>query len=249
MRKVFLPVVLSIVACAASSFAALAEDKPITLSRTLKAGQVIRYKASSTFTINMNGSDAEGTVTDTERTTVKEVKDGGDLVLEVVSEGAHITVAGMEIDRPMGDPVLHTHDKQGKLTKIGAPPEGTITSPEVTHLLAIFNWTIFPEKPVKPGDSWEAEFDNPAVKGKKVTVKTTFVGIEKGDKADLWKIKSVATAESGVDNGKIEHENVSWIDPAQGVAVKYETTQKNVPTMYGLFTSTRKAELVKEDKK
>ena len=41
--------------------------------------------------------------------------------------------------------------------------------------------TILPEKEVKSGDSWQTEFDNPAAKGKKVTVKTSYLGTEKVD--------------------------------------------------------------------
>jgi len=71
--------------------------------------------------------------------------------------------------------IAYTRDKLGKLLKVGDLPQEGLVTPELMQLMALFSWTIFPDKAVKPGDSWEAEFDNPAVKGKKLTVKTTFV--------------------------------------------------------------------------
>src|SRR5207248_1555 len=67
--------------------------------------------------------------------------------------------------------------------------EGGILAPEIARLLATLRTPILPEKEVKAGDTWQTEFDNPAVKGKKFTVKTTFVGTDKVEGMDVWKIQ------------------------------------------------------------
>ena len=46
--------------------------------------------------------------------------------------------------------------------------------------MAPADYIVFPDNPANPGDTWTTEVNNPQVKGKKVTTKFTFDGIDKG---------------------------------------------------------------------
>lgn len=226
--------------------AALAEDKPVTLSRTHKVGDVIKHKA--VITAMVMGNDV--TLTETQKTVVKQIKENGNVVFVNTVENAKLTVGGMDMDLPEAGAETVTLDKSGKLMdfareEIGMP----VFTLEIDKLMAILREPAFPGKEVKAGDSWETEQDNPAAKGKKVTLKTTFAGIDKVDGVDTWKIKQTGEAAVDADGNKTSYEATFWLDPANGRLVKGEASAKDIPSNYGPLTMTVKITLDKEEKK
>src|SRR5215470_12021434 len=73
-----------------------ADDKPVTLARTYKKGDVTRFKTEST--VNAAGNDI--TVTQTSKVTVKDVKDNGQSVVEQAGEGGKLSMGGADQDIP-----------------------------------------------------------------------------------------------------------------------------------------------------
>ncbi len=236
----------AVAALAVLAPAVRADDAPVSISRTPKAGEVHRFKG----TINANVAGNDAVLTQTVRETTKDVKPNGDVVVEHVIEGTHLTVAGMDQDMPAVPPVLLTSDKYGKLVKYNAP-EGAagVMTPEVQQLLAALSAPIYPEKPVATNGSWESDLDNPAVKGKKYTIKSTYLGTDKVDGKDLWKLKQTSTAETDADGNKLTYDATYWLDPATGQEVKSEAQIKNLPTNYGPMDMTIKTERVTGDDK
>jgi len=237
-RRSFLWATLALVAASA----ALADDKTVTLARTVKKDEVTRYKSIVTASV----MGLEAVVTATAKSTVKEVKENGQVVVEDVTENGKLSLGGMEQEMPNVPPVTFTRDKYGKLVKF-VPPDGmALMSPEVMQIIATINEIIFPEKPVAENGSWESTFDNPAVKDKKFTVKTTYLGTEKVDGADLWKIKQSAAVETDASGAKLDYAINYFVDPTNGRVVKSSATLKDVPTMYGVMTMDMKMSLIKE---
>jgi hypothetical protein len=75
--------------------------------------------------------------------------------------------------------------------------------------------------------------DNPQVKGKKVVIKTTFVGEEKADGAPALKVKQTLEAETESADTKLKAETTALLDPATGQLIEEEQTVKGVPGMMG----------------
>jgi hypothetical protein len=224
------------------STASFADDPPVALKRSPKKGDVVRFRAESEIKTGMGDAKLVGT----SKTTVKEIKENGSVVLEEATEGGTITLNGMEITLPLMPPTVVTRDMSGKLLELKKEETtGGSESPEVTQLMASIGTPILQEKAVKAGDAWETEVDNPLAKDKRVKLKTVFVGIEKIDGSDFWKIKQTAEAATDASGGKLIYEGIFWLDPANGQEAKAEVAIKDLPSNYGLLNIKTKATRVK----
>jgi hypothetical protein len=222
-----------------------ADDALVTLSRTFKKGDTVRMKIETR--VDNNGTEIPLSLTS--RATVKDVKDEGQVVVESQDEAGKLTINGSDMDIPAGPIETLTYDKSGKLVDFKSAEGGVIT-PEILRQLEIMRMPILPDKKVKAGDSWQSEFDNPAVKGKKFTVKTTFVGMGKVDGADTWQMKQEGAPETDGNGAKMGFDATYWLDPASGQIVKSDVKIKDQPTtMYGTHSLTTKATRVKSEPK
>jgi hypothetical protein len=220
-----------------------ADEKTVSLARTYKEGD----KASHTVTVTVNANGMEVIVTRTAKSVVKEIKKNGDIVIVQTDDGATLNIGGMEQKQPAGPPVTEIRDKNGKLTELKVDEAaGGFMTPEIQQLVARASDIHLSDKPVKAGDTWQNEFDNPAVKGKKVVAKGTYVGIDKVDGQELWKVKQTVEADTDADGKKLAIEVTTWLDTAKGQTVKMEGSAKDVPTMFGTLSWTMKEVLVKE---
>lgn len=230
----------------AACMVARADDKPVTLARAFKKGDVGRMKIETT--VNVNGGDV--LVNLTSKSTVKEIKDNGQIVMEFQDEAGKVTVNGSDMDIPAGPPMTIAYDKSGKLVDLMANEGTGILTPEVLRLLETMRMPILSDKEVKAGDAWQTEFDNPAVKGKKFTVKTTYLGTEKVDGTDLWKIKQTGEPETDAAGAKMGYDATYWLDPSTGYLVKSDVKITDQPTkQYGTHSLTTKSSRIKADTK
>lgn len=223
-----------------------ADDAPVTLTRTHKKGDTSRIKSESDITAGAG----EVKLVSTTKTTVKDVKDNGQIVFEEVGEGGKLTLNGTDMDIPATPPITVTREKSGKLVemKMNADPMSA-QSPEITRLLASIGAPIFKDKAVKAGDTWETEVDNPAVKDKKVVVKTKYVGTDKVDGKELWKVEQSAEPVVDAAGAKMPYSATYWLDPSNGQEVKAEVTIKDMPSQYGNLTFKTKATRLKDTEK
>ncbi len=223
--------------------AAFAQDKPVELAYNYKKGDTHRTKV----TINTTVMGMDIVVNATTKTEIKDIKPNGDIVVVMTSEGGKVNIGGQEQEQPAQPPVPMTRSKLGKLVeyKVEEPPMA-ILAPEIQKLSAILNDQLLPEKPVKKGDTWTTEVENPAIKEKKVTVKGTYLGNETVDGVELWKLKQNAEAITDKDGNKLVVEMTSWINPANGQRVKAEGTLKDLPTQFGPMSWVMKLELIKK---
>ncbi|MGC8667461.1 MAG: hypothetical protein ACP5VE_05040 [Chthonomonadales bacterium] len=210
---------------------AAAQDKAVQLSGSYKAGEVARYKYDITAQVSGTEVPAYRTI----KETVKEIKPNGDVVVLQQDEGGKYVANGQDNDLQPEAPATITFDKAGKLVSFTTNENegsGFMETP-IRKLLAVMTHVYFPNKAVAPSDAWQTEVDNPAVKGKKVVIKTTYLGTDTLDGVQYWKVKQSASAAVDAEGDKMATEFTYWLDPANGAVVKGEGSQKGVPTQYG----------------
>jgi len=220
------------------------EAKPVSIVSSPKVGDAVRYK--TILKISIQGNDI--TVEQTRKHVVKEVKDNKDVVLAVEEEGGKVGAGGNDMDIPAGSPTAVTVDKANKvLTFKPEKEDNPYLSTPCQHLMALIDRIILPDKPVKPGDSWTTEVDNPQVKGKKVTIKTTFVGDGKAGDASALKFKQTLEAATDEKDAMLKAEATALLDPATGQLIEEEQTAKGIPGTMGPVDWTGTIKRVKKD--
>lgn len=221
------------------------EKAAVNLARNVKVGDTVRQKI--TVSASVNGMDV--TVVEIAKTTAKEIDKKGNITWMQEVESSKINVGGNELDGPATPPVNQVRDKNNKLVEFKAPEAAQeIMSPEVQKITAMGAEIILSEKAATADDSWTTEFENPIVKDKKVTVKTTFLGVDKVDGKDYWKFKQIASAATDKDS-KTTSEMTAWLNPETGTMFKMEASVKDVPTTQaGPISLTMKLETLKPEK-
>jgi hypothetical protein len=235
----------AIVALSIASGTAFAQE-PVAIKRTFKEGETSRYKV----VVNANVQGMEIVATNNVRFKIKEIRKDGNIVIEQTNEGGTVNIGGMEQQQPETPTTSSVRDKNFKLVEM-KPDEiaAQLLSPEMQKLAAMVGEVVYPEKTVKAGESWEVVQDNPMVKGKKFTMKMTFVGVEKVDGADLYKVKQTATADTSADGSKLELDVTNWMVPATGEVVRLTGKMKGVVTNFGPMDWELKQEKLKDDAK
>jgi len=228
-----------------SQIARADDEKPVNLVVTPKVGRVVRTK--SVIKTSFMGMDL--IVNQTQKNTIKEVKANGDIVEETADEGSVVSIGGQEQNQPAAPSYTVTTDKLGKIKVFREVAAGEFMSPEVSKLMEVLGSFILTEKAVKTNDTWQNELDNPAIKEKKITIKDTYLGTEKIDGKDCWKIKQTGEAVVDADGAKMSFEATEWVNSLTGEPVKLEGTVKDVPTQVGALTLKIVSNAVKADEK
>lgn len=239
----FLPALLA--ACVLPLALSARADDAVTLTRSLKEGTTAKYK--SVTKIDANGMDV--VLKRAEKITVKEIKADGQVTLVYTAGAGTLTMSGNDQDLPSEPPVTETFDKAGKMTGYKAEnPDEQYFSVGIQNLLAISYHIILPDKPVKSGDTWETQVDNPVVKSKKITIKGTYLGTEKKDDVEMWKIKQTVEAATAEDGSKMTTEVTVYLDPKDGNEQKLTADVKGVPSnVVGVLNWKYEAVLTKDD--
>lgn len=203
-----------------------AEGAKTVLVRKYKPGATT-YKA--TVKTNVQGMDI--VIEQSQKNTIKTVKDNGTIVILSEDLGGVMKFNGTETEQKGGAPTTETRDKLGKLIDYQheADPMAFFT-PEVQRLMASTADLILTDKEVAEGDTWESQLDNPVSRANKVKVKTTYQGIDKVDGVDLWKFKQSTEAVVNTDGSKTTTDVTVWINPKDGLLEKVDAKIKDVPT-------------------
>ena len=241
VRRTMRPLWAAVCALAMAGTAAVrAADTDVSLTRVYKKGAVVRHK----ITLNGQAGGTDFTVSSGTKQEISEVTPEGKATVVLTNEASRLSVGGQEMEQPAEAPITFTRDRAGRLLSVGQQQPG-IFSPEVQHLLLMLSEVLLPEKAVATGGTWETVLDNPAVKDGKVTVKGTFVGMDKIGEASLWKIRQTVDAPVDAAGKKLTVESTSWLDPADGQIVKQESSVKDAPSQFGEMSWTSVIERVK----
>jgi len=211
---------------------ARAAGEKMVLARPFKAGVTTTYKA--TIKANVQGMDI--VLEQSQKQTIKTVKDNGNYVVYSEDLGGTIKLNGTDQEQKPSPPSTETRDKLGKLLDfVHEADPSAIFAPEIQKLMTTISELITTDKEVAEGDSWETMLDNPASKDNKAKVKTTYQGIDKVDGVDLWKFKQTAEAVVNADGSKMVNESTIWINPKDGMMEKIDGKVKDIPTQLGPF--------------
>ncbi len=219
------------------------DEKTVTLANPLKAGDSVRYK--NTSVIDIGGMEI--TLEQTQKRTVKDVKESGEITVIVAEEGGKVNFGAGDTEIPPSEPTTIIQAKSGKISSFKPESENMYLSVPTRHLMVLGERVVLPDKPVKAGDSWTTEIDNPAVKGKKVTIKTTYIGPDKVDGAAAWKLKQ--TMEAATEGGKMTAETTSLLDASNGQLLSAELVMKAIPANNGPIDLKGKIVRVKAEAK
>jgi hypothetical protein len=223
-----------------------ADDSPVTLKYVYKVGDSLHHQ--TLIKANVQGLDA--VVKQSRKSVVKEVKDNGDITVLVTDEGGTLTLSGADQHQDPGPDVTVKLDKLGKVTDWKAAmdiPPGALTAEQMRAMDQLYT-IIFPAAPVKANDTWKLELDNPVYDKMKIKVENTYVGIEKVDGVDLWKIKQKATVPTDGEGNVTTFEGSFWLNPANGQLTKLDGNVKDLPTQFGKISFTILLTPVKDDK-
>lgn len=233
----------AMLACTLLLCSAAQAEEGIHLLVPPKVGQSARMKLYMKVDLGGMKFVSEGV----SREVVKEVKENGDVVLESTEEGSTVTAGGVTQKAPTNPPSTSTRDKFGKTLVPGREPTGGLTTPEVDKLMMQITDVILTDKALQVNDTWETAIDNPAVPEKKITLKDTYLGLEKIEGKDYWKIKQTTEAVANAKGDKVTYELQEWIDPATGIPYKFSGTIQGVPTQQGIMNIQLNARLLKPD--
>lgn len=135
-------------------------------------------------------------------TTVREVKPNGDVVFRLaVSNGtAH------------GSAYTLVKNRLGKPLRIAIEAE-CVSGQEINLLSFATQSLLLPDRPVKVGETWQTEVENPIAPGSTFTVKTTWLGTEAIHGKRHWKfLQSAGNLPLGEESA-LSAETVFWFDP------------------------------------
>lgn len=217
-------------------------DKPVAVAYSIKTGDANRYRM--TMTITASGTNV--VVEQNRKDTVTEIKPNGDTVTRIADLGGKVTVNGTEQEMEPAPGITMTMNKYGRVLsyKLDEDTQQYFT-PQTMFLVVASGHPILSDKPVKPGESWTTQMDDPLVKGKTITIKSTFVGIERVDGADAWRVKQTMDAPTQDSGADMTTSVDALLDPSTGRLIKADEMYKSVPTTNGAVDWTGKAELIK----
>ncbi|MCS6776529.1 MAG: hypothetical protein RMJ43_01060 [Chloroherpetonaceae bacterium] len=205
------------------------EARPITLTAPAKVGETVRYRTTLTMSVG-----ADITVEQVRKHVVKEVKDNKEVIVVVHNEGGKFLVNGTENEIPATAEITMTLDRINRvLTFKPRVEDNPYLSSSTLHLLTMAETIVLPEKPVKPGESWTTEADNPQVKGKKVKIKTTYDGTAKLNDMPAWKVTQELEADTEFTDTRLKVKVTAFLDPATGQLIQAEQTASGIPSQQG----------------
>ena len=225
------------------------DGKPVSLVVAVKVGDEKRYKSVVKAITGMGDALLKGT----QIVTVKEISKDGNIKVETATENNTMEFGGQpQQDVPAEKPSSTTRDKYGKLVDFTVSEgQSQYFAPEAQKLQASLMQVILTGKEVKAGDSWETELENPMLKDKTFKVKTTYLGTEKVEDVEYWKLEQTSETVIDADGAKMTSKVTAWLNSADGSSFKKKISMKNFPsTAVGSieFDITISA-IKKEDKK
>lgn len=192
---------------------------PVKLERKVKSGDV--HKGTLSFEADFNGQLVAATA-DT-KSTIKEIKDDGTVVMHETFESMTMTVDGNEMGHADGRNDMVTYDKWGRVVNVASQSDNSMP-PRVAHLVTF----VYPENPVDIGDSWEKVTQaNDSNKLPKTTFKGTVEAFEEYKGIKVAKVKYSIAEEFHTAPATLT--GTAWINIENGRMVKAEADIKNFP--------------------
>lgn len=202
------------------------KDPPATplgkkLRRSALVGQTTRYSIKTTFEVPEVGT---ATMTALYYDKIAEVSEDGGWVAESNITNGQVTIPGMPANpMPAVAPTKTTYNGLGMVTDVD-DPSGDPNAMRYAMLQAL----VFPDKPVKVGDTWRNNFSKDSRPGSVDAVSSYKVeALEKLSSFECYKITGTYRETSGPAPAAAT--GTFWISTKDGSLVKFVGTFKNAP--------------------
>jgi hypothetical protein len=235
-RRLLAPaLLLTAMTLVAPAFVRAQDEKPAdnatyTWTFKFKKGDVYYTKDKSEGKLNLGGMDITFVGENVTKHEIKEVAENGDVTDVETLESSKISINGMEIDNPEKDRKVTTvTNKSGIIVKRKVENSSQADSP-LEKLNALSASFPIPSKPVKVGDTWKTELDNPMVEGKKVTATSKLTGKEKVGDVETLVVKIEGAIPPKADATEKDHIKVTgtyYVNPQTGRLVKVKGILEN----------------------
>ncbi|MEZ0324970.1 MAG: hypothetical protein ACAH95_03625 [Fimbriimonas sp.] len=223
----------------AVSAMAFATVDGLSIKRTPKEGQTLKYKMEATT--DMGGSPVTMSASLVEK--VVKVEANGNFSLEQLQTDAKVNMGGQEQDIPSGEPATTTYKASGEVVEIKSPGETA-----GAYRMSTLGLLVDPGKLVNVGDKWTHEVKADPKLGF-VAAKADYqvMAEEKVGAYDTIKIKATIKETEGTDPASSE--TTLWIDKKDGTTVKAETkwNRAPVPTPQGVVILDANLKLTRVD--
>jgi len=203
----------------------------LTLVWKPSVGMVNKYKVEVTSTMDMGDGQPHKVVVNfniTEK--VLKIRDDGNIELEATQGDMAIIVDGQELGAGMPSQTSITVVKpNGETVERKVENAPGMDNPRLEESFTF----IYPDKPVRTGDTWTRKVKADSKRGT-VDAETTYKyeGIETVNDQQLWKV-SYQFKETGGDM-PFTVSGIVWLSPKDGTLVKGEYTMKNVEFQPGV---------------
>lgn len=216
---------LAFVSLLAFAAVSMAQD-PTALDWKPQVGRVLKYKLSVKASMDMGAGPQDLLVGMQLTSTTKEVRPNGEVVVETKQGGMSLSIGGQDMSAMVGEMVTTetaTMNRRGEtLSRKSDAPEG-MDNQRLTEAITF----IYPDKPVKVGDTWTRTIKADAAKGVRAGTATfKFEGVETVD--GKWKSNRITyTYKEAEGNDAMQCAATVWLAAEDGELVKGEYKMKN----------------------
>lgn len=232
-----------------------ADGKEYTWTFKHKKGDKYRMKAKAALKLTLSGNDIPIEALSTTKHEVKEVADNGDVTTVETSESSKVSYLGMDIENAEPDrKVTEVVNKTGVVIKrtIENSQQADAALEKLSFIGASFPT---PPKPVKIGDTWKTEINNPLVEGKKVTVTSKLTGKEKIKDVETLVVKvevAVPPSAEATEKDHVKMITTYYVNPQEGRLVRVKGSIENAPFdvqgMTGIIGGEQEADILPGEK-
>jgi hypothetical protein len=219
MRRAALPLALLCLLPAA----ARADEEAVTITWKPKPGQTTSFHYETRSVSN----PTTWVFSAVAKSKVLDVAADGKIHLQLTNSDATLTVAGQDLSGQVGDANTTTEASYLPNGLTASAPEGPRARIEAALQM------VFPDHPVKVGDTWKRTVKADADKGLRTAEATyKYEGIETVDKWKAYKITVTYHETEGDD--PVSLRGTRWVAVEDGVLVKSQYTVQNGPFAPGM---------------
>lgn len=206
------------------------QGEAVTIAWKPTKGGTVRQRLVMDAVVDLGGEQAKMQVTVTNVRKCVEIRDDGTIHMDISQTDFILLVDGQPINQPPPQgSITVVYSKFGETLNVlgGAEPE-----PGELELNRAMR-TMYPEKPVKKGESWVVVRKSDGAMGTVGSETTyTFEGTETVEGRQAYKLTLVYKQTSTA--GGLSSTGTLWVDPSDGTEIRAEYRLKNVDFGRGL---------------
>jgi hypothetical protein len=200
----------------------------VTLSYRFATGSDVRYSIKAESRVEGMTVTSERFVTQT----VETIGGDGTVTISLRDTGSRLAVGEIAREFSVGVAISKKIGPNGCVIAYEpiAKPAGALVAYDIATLIAAGTSVVFPDHPVKAGETWQTACPRLASGTQGPALSTEFVGMEQLGGAVLAKVRQRATIPA--TPAALNLNTTAWFD-SRGLAVRIEQSADSVPTAFG----------------